>query len=144
MKKYLFIICGSISLLIGLCGLFIPGLPTTPFILLTGALYTKSSPKLYKRLEDNKLTGMYLNRMKAGISWKVVLISISLMWCMVCLTAFLVFDEQSKMRYIMLILGAVGTIAQLIVYLRKRSNAVVVEKTIENPINIMNINSVNE
>lgn len=119
MKKYTFITLGTISLILGLCGLFTPGLPTTPFILLTGALYAKSSPRLYKRLEENKLTGKYLKRMETGLSWKARLLSISLMWCMVCITAFFVFDAESIMRYIMLGLGGIGTIAQLIA-LRKR------------------------
>ncbi|MBF0575841.1 YbaN family protein [Dysgonomonas sp. GY617] len=119
MKKYTFITLGTISLILGLLGLFTPGLPTTPFILLTGALYAKSSPQLYKRLEENKLTGKYLKRMETGLSWKVRLLSICFMWCMVCVTAFLVFDADSKMRYVMLGLGVVGTVAQLIA-LRKR------------------------
>lgn len=119
MKKYIYITLGTISLILGLCGLFTPGLPTTPFILLTGALYAKSSPQLYKRLEENKLTGKYLKRMETGLSWKARLFSICLMWCMVCITAFLVFDADSKMRYIMFGLGGIGTVAQLIA-LRKR------------------------
>lgn len=120
MKKYTFITLGTISLVLGLLGLFTPGLPTTPFILLTGALYAKSSPELYKRLEENKLTGKYLKRMETGLSWKARLFSIALMWCMVSITAFWVFDAESKMRYIMLGLGVVGTVAQLIA-LRKRA-----------------------
>lgn len=119
MKKYIFITLGTISLILGLLGLFTPGLPTTPFILLTGALYAKSSPQLYKRLEENRLTGKYLKRMETGLSWQARLLSICLMWCMVCITAFLVFDATSKMRYIMLGLGVIGTVAQLIA-LRKR------------------------
>lgn len=120
MKKYLFIFLGTVSLIVGLCGLFVPGLPTTPFILLTGALYTKSSPKLYSRLEQNRITGIYLNRMKTGLSWKARLVSIMLMWTMVCLTAFIVFDEGSNMRYIMLGLGGVGTVAQLLTFRKKK------------------------
>lgn len=119
MKKYLFIFLGTVSLILGLCGLFTPGLPTTPFILLTGALYTRSSPRLYKKLENNRLTGRYLKRMETGLGWKARLFSITLMWCMVCITAFLVFDAESKMRYIMLALGGIGTIAQLLAF-RKR------------------------
>jgi hypothetical protein len=38
---------------------------------------------------------------------------------MVCITAFFVFGEGNKMRYIMLLLGIIGTIAQLIA-LQKR------------------------
>lgn len=129
MKKYIFISCGTISLILGLCGLFTPGLPTTPFILLTGTLYAKSSPKLYKRLENNKLTGRYLKRMENGFSWKFRLFSIFFMWVMVCLTAFLIFDAENKMRYIMLGLGVIGTIAQLIA-LRKRKPKIIMQSQI--------------
>ena len=138
MKKYTFITLGTISLILGLLGLFIPGLPTTPFILLTGALYAKSSPQLYKKLEDNKLTGKYLKRMETGLSWKARLFSICIMWTMVCITAFYVFDADGKMRYVMLGLGGIGTIAQLIV-LRKRKSKVKlqeIQQVIENSRNI--------
>lgn len=129
MKKYIFISCGTVSLILGLCGLFTPGLPTTPFILLTGTLYAKSSPKLYKRLETNKLTGRYLKRMENGLSWKARLFSIAFMWLMVCLTAFLVFGAESKMRYIMLGLGIIGTIAQLIALRKRKPEAILIESS---------------
>lgn len=121
MKRYLFITIGSISLLLGILGLFTPGLPTTPFILLTGTLYAKSSPKLYQKLQENKITGRYLQRMEVGLSWKAKLFSIVLMWCMVLFTAFYVFSAESKMRYIMLALGCIGTIAQLITFRKKEA-----------------------
>lgn len=119
MKKYLFIFLGSISLFLGFLGLFTPGIPTTPFVLLTGYLYAKSSPKLYAKLENNRIAGMYLRRMKGGLGWKMQLASISLMWTMVSITAFLVFESGSTMRYVMIGLGVIGTISQLIAF-RKR------------------------
>lgn len=135
MKKYLFIFLGTVSLILGLCGLFTPGLPTTPFILLTGALYTRSSPRLYKKLENNKLTGRYLKRMETGLGWKARLFSIALMWCMVCITAFYVFDAESKMRYIMLALGAIGTIAQLLAFRKRKAKTEKITENISTDIN---------
>lgn len=120
MKKYLFITLGSISLIIGLCGIFTPGLPTTPFILLTGGLYAKSSPELYARLENNKITGRYLKRLKTGLSWKTLLFSILFMWCMTSFTAFIIFDKESTMRYVMLGLGVIGTVAQILTFRKKK------------------------
>jgi len=125
MKKYLFITLGSISLILGLCGIFTPGLPTTPFILLTGALYAKSSPKLYAKLENNKITGRYLKRLETGLSWKTLLFSILFMWCMVSITAFVIFDKESTMRYVMLCLGGIGTIAQILTFRKKKTKIAV-------------------
>lgn len=42
--RILYFIGGNISLAFGIIGIFLPGLPTTPFVLLAAALYAKSSP----------------------------------------------------------------------------------------------------
>lgn len=120
MRKYLFIFLGSLSLFLGFLGLVTPGLPTTPFVLLTGYLYAKSSPRLYAKLQKNRITGACLRSVDEGLSWKMRLFSISFMWLMIILTAFLVFSSEDKMRYVMIGLGVIGTIAQLIT-LRKKT-----------------------
>ena len=130
MQKYLFIILGTILLGLGLLGVITPGLPTTPFIMLTAYLYMRSSPRLHEKLKNHRITGKYLNRVSNGLSLKGRLISIGCMWIMVCITAFLIFD-YGKMRFIMLGLGAIGTIAQLIV-LRKRTPKTEVNQAIQN------------
>ncbi len=45
--KIILIIAGSISFGLGILGIFLPLLPTTPFLLLTAACYAKSSKKFY-------------------------------------------------------------------------------------------------
>ncbi|MFO8055489.1 MAG: DUF454 family protein, partial [Bacteroidales bacterium] len=45
-RNALFIFLGTVSLFLGVLGIILPGLPTTPFLLLTAALYVKSSDKL--------------------------------------------------------------------------------------------------
>lgn len=132
MLRYIYITLGIISLTLGLIGIVTPGLPTTPFILLTAFLFTKSSPKLLKKLQENKLTSRYLNKVNGGLSTKQKLFSIGLMWCMVCFSAFVVFD-YGKWRFIMLGLGLIGTIAQLIV-LRKRKAQAQQETIVESEI----------
>ena len=58
--KVLLIILGTIFLGLGILGIFIPGLPTTPFLLLTAALYLRSSQRLYQKLISNKILGKYI------------------------------------------------------------------------------------
>ena len=48
LKKHLFVGLGFIFLAIGIIGIFLPILPTTPFALLAAYLFGKSSPKFYK------------------------------------------------------------------------------------------------
>ena len=120
MLKAIYITLGSLTLLLGLFGIITPGLPTTPFLLLTAFFYARSSPKLYKKLLDHKVTGKYIKRVNNGLSVKARILSIAIMWCMVCFSAFVIFRTQT-MQYVMLGLGCIGTVAQLIV-LRKRKN----------------------
>lgn len=119
MMRYLYITLGLITLSLGLIGIITPGLPTTPFILLTAFLFAKGSPKLHSWLINNKLTGRYIRKVNEGFSLKGLVISIGLMWCMVCFTAFFVFN-YGTMRFVMIGLGIVGTIAQIIVLRRKK------------------------
>ena len=59
-KKYLSIIIGSISLALGIIGVFLPLLPTTPFLLLAVYCYFRGSYKLHQRLIKNKILGVYI------------------------------------------------------------------------------------
>jgi len=119
MIKYLFITLGTVSLGLGILGIFTPGLPTTPFVLLTAYLYAKSSPRLHARLVNHRIMGRYVNRMNGGVDRKTKIISLLIMWSMICFTVFVVFSGDLVMQHVMLGLGIVGTIFQLI-FLRKK------------------------
>ncbi len=55
--KVLYLIAGIICLLLGLIGVVLPLLPTTPFVLLAAFCFSRSSEKLHRKLLDNKLFG---------------------------------------------------------------------------------------
>ena len=113
MKKFLFITIGVLSVILGIIGIFVPGLPTTPFILLSSWLFYKSSP-----------LGKYIRRYESrqGMSLTGKFISIACMWIMISISAFLIL-EDFKIRVLLLILGAIGTGSiLLIVPTAKRQN----------------------
>jgi uncharacterized membrane protein YbaN (DUF454 family) len=55
--RWLLWLAGSVSLALGLIGVVLPGLPTTPFILLAAACYAKASPRLHGWLLNHRLLG---------------------------------------------------------------------------------------
>ncbi len=80
--KLLYAILGSVSLCLGVVGIFLPLLPTTPFLLLAAALYFRSSPRLYQWLINQKYLGPYIRNFREykAIPLQAKIISISLIW----------------------------------------------------------------
>jgi uncharacterized membrane protein YbaN (DUF454 family) len=120
MIKPFLILAGTLSLILGITGIFIPGLPTTPFILLTAGLYVKSSPMLYDRLLNHRYTSKFLTKSSVSFNHKTRIITIIIMWSMILSTSFLVFNNW-RIRILLLSLGIIGTIFKLS-YLKPRKN----------------------
>ena len=85
-----FVILGSISLGLGIIGIVLPILPTTPFLLLAATLYLHGSPKLYKWLIEQKYLGTYIRNFKEhqAIPLKAKIISVSMVWITLLYCAF--------------------------------------------------------
>jgi uncharacterized membrane protein YbaN (DUF454 family) len=56
-RKSLFIVVGWCCVLLGIIGVFLPLLPTTPFMILALLLFARSSPRLHRMLLDNRWFG---------------------------------------------------------------------------------------
>src|SRR3989339_418818 len=67
--KILLITAGTVSVGLGILGIFLPLLPTTPFLLLAAVCYSKGSERLYNWLLKNRYFGSYIKnyREKKGI-----------------------------------------------------------------------------
>ena len=80
--KTICIILGTLSLGLGILGIFLPLLPTTPFLLLTAALYFKGSPRLYQWLLNHKYFGTYIRNFREykALPVRAKFISLLLMW----------------------------------------------------------------
>ncbi len=65
-KKILFIVVGSLSFSLGAVGIVIPGLPTTPFMILSSIMFLNSSERLYLWLTTHERFGKYILDFKQG------------------------------------------------------------------------------
>lgn len=110
LKKTIYIVIGCSSVILGIIGIFIPGLPTTPFLLLSSWLFYKSSKRLHDALHRSPLLGKYIRRFeeKKGVSLLSKLISVACMWTMIFISAFC-FIEDFHIRILLLVLGIIGT-----------------------------------
>ena len=80
--KIILAFLGSLSLVLGILGVFLPVLPTTPFLLLSAALYVRSSERLYNWLMQHRHLGPYIRnfRENRAIPLRVKIVSVSLVW----------------------------------------------------------------
>ena len=81
MLRWLLIIIGSIFVALGIIGIFLPIVPTTPFLLVAAACYAKSSTRLYNWLLNNRYFGSYIKNWREGrgVPWRTKIYALSLM-----------------------------------------------------------------
>lgn len=113
MKKYLYLTAGFITLGTGVIGIFIPVLPTTPFLLLAAACFLKSSEKLYTWLTSHKVFGKYIeNYIKyKAVSRKSKVISIAVLWAVISVS--LIASNSLHIKIFLTIVG-IGVTCHLV------------------------------
>lgn len=90
MKDVCMKVMGLVFVGLGVVGLFMPLLPTTPFLLLAAALFFRSSPRLYAWLLGHRTFGSYIRNFREykAIPMCTKIISVSLVWITLLYCAF--------------------------------------------------------
>ena len=93
--RIIFLFLGILSLVLGIVGVFLPVLPTTPFLLLSATLFLRSSQKLYDWLLSHPYLGEYIRNFKEhkAIPLRVKVVSVSLVWITLLYCALFVARE---------------------------------------------------
>jgi uncharacterized membrane protein YbaN (DUF454 family) len=70
MKRIALNALGFLSLAIGAVGVFVPVLPTTPFVICAAGCFSGANPAVYKKLASSKYFGEYVRnyKEKTGVS----------------------------------------------------------------------------
>lgn len=105
-KKVIFIFIGILSSLLGILGIFLPILPTTPFLLLSSFLFLRSSSKLYNLLMNSNVFGIHL---RGYIEYRTIKLqtkisSIAILWIGI-LTTVIFFTSLLWLRILLLVIA---------------------------------------
>ena len=66
LSRFLWLILGLLFVAIGLIGVVVPGLPTTPLMILAAACFAKSSQRFYDWVIANKMFGHHVKNYREG------------------------------------------------------------------------------
>lgn len=106
--RWLLLGLGTVCVALGILGIFLPLLPTTPFLLVAAACYARSSTASYQRLVRNRWVGKYIEdyRNGRGVPRRAKLVAISLLWLSMGGTlAFAAAPEPVKGMLLLLAFG---------------------------------------
>lgn len=103
--KIAYNVIGCLAVALGVLGIFLPLLPTTPFLLLASACFARGSTRLHAWLLSTRPFGQYLRDYEAGkgIPLRAKIVALTLMW--VSLTVGIIRVPHLSLQ---LLLGAVG------------------------------------
>jgi uncharacterized membrane protein YbaN (DUF454 family) len=108
LRRPILIGLGSLFVGLALVGVFLPVLPTTPFLLLAAACYIRSSDRFYHWLINHRLLGPYVRDFRAGrgIPRHGKVVALTSMWT--AILSAIVFLIAPLLVDILLILIALG------------------------------------
>ena len=134
LKKNILIVCGTVSVGLGVIGIFVPLLPTTVFLLLAAYCYARSSQKFYDWLLNNRWFGEYIRNYREGrgIPLKQKIFSISLLWLTIGYSVLFVVSLW-WVRLILLVI-AIGVTIHLMVLKTYNPESQQLQAQNENPL----------
>jgi len=116
-RRALYATLGVFAVALGIIGVFVPGLPTTEFIIAASYLFARSSPRLEGWLEGNRWFGPMLRRFREtrGMPLKVKALVLAWMWSGLGISLYVLATAGVGIQLFVLTMGLVGTMTILFV-----------------------------
>jgi uncharacterized protein len=114
LKKGTYFIIGAISLVIGIVGLFLPLIPTTPLVLLSAWCFFRSSSRIYEWVISNEKFGPTIKNYQEGkgITKATKIRAIVMMWLTISLSIYFYIRNY----YVITLLYAISTGVTIYLY----------------------------
>ena len=102
---------------LGFLGAALPGLPTTPFLLLAAWLFARSNPELGKRLLAHRMFRPYRPFLEGTepIPLRARVVTIALVWVAVSLSAWLLHSRDALPTWLAVLLFAAASTGTIVV-----------------------------
>ncbi len=113
-SKTALVICGTLFVGLGVLGMLLPVLPTTPFLLLAALCYSHSSARFYQWLITNRWFGEYIRNYHEGrgMALKQKIMTIGLLWLSILYAVF--FAAVSVWVQVILVCVGLGVTTHLL------------------------------
>lgn len=98
MTRPLLVALGTVSLALGIAGIFLPLLPTTPFLLLASACYARSNERLHQWLLNHGRLGAYIRAFEEGrgLPLRAKVLSVAVLWASMGYTLYVVSSPYGR------------------------------------------------
>ena len=102
---------GVLCIALGVIGVFVPGLPTTEFVLAASYLFARSSPRLERWLESNRWFGPTLRRFREtrGMPRRAKMVALTSMWIGLSVSIYLLASVGVGAQIAAGMFGMIGT-----------------------------------
>jgi len=111
LRRWLLMTIGIVSVGLGTAGIFLPLLPTTPFLLLAAACFIRSSDRLYRWLIHNRWFGSYIRnyREHRALPLRAKVIALIFLWTTMTSSVFALISNLT-LQVLLLLIAAIVTI----------------------------------
>ncbi len=94
MHSKLLVAAGTLFVGLGILGIFLPILPTTPFLLLAAACYARGSQRFHRWLLNHRYLGSYIRNYREGrgLTLRAKAFTLLLLWITLSYSAFVAVD----------------------------------------------------